>query len=125
MTVWLLGSRSQTGHAGLLRELSDQVDHVLDYGANTDQDRDQPFHQLEKLAHGVVQKKPAARRAIDNPRGAGTKKPAGSGLSENIGRARLTQPAKAARNRLRSNPRAHAHCLALITRPRSAGFKWT
>lgn len=57
MTAWLLGSGSQTGHAGLVRELSEQVGHVLDHGANTGQDRYPPFRQLEKLAHGFVQKK--------------------------------------------------------------------
>lgn len=49
-------------------------------------------------------KKPARRRALNNPRGAGTKKPAFSGLSGNSGRARLKQLATATHNRLRVNP---------------------
>ena len=57
MTAWLLERRSQTGHAGLVRELGNQIGHVLEHSANTGQDRDPPFCQLEKLAHGSVQKK--------------------------------------------------------------------
>ena len=43
MTAWLRRIRSQTGHAGLDRELSDEVGHVLEDGGDTDQDRNPPL----------------------------------------------------------------------------------
>ena len=43
MTAWLRRIRSQTGHAGLVRELSDEVGHVLDDGGDTGQDRNPPL----------------------------------------------------------------------------------
>jgi hypothetical protein len=61
-----------------------QVDQYLDHGKSTGQDRDPPFRQLEKLAHGMVQKNPAVRQALTNPQGAGKKKPAISGPIETL-----------------------------------------